>query len=72
MFIWAPRSAVFLFFNFLSFSVDSLELAGYGLDTRLGASRTSLFKLINIQNRALRASLAYRSFAAHPGEIEDV
>ncbi len=32
-------------------------------------ARTSLFRLINIQNRALCASLAYRSFAALPGDF---
>ncbi len=59
------------FFNFLSLSVDSLELAGYGRATFSGAARTSLFRLINMQNMALRASPTHCNFAAPPVEIND-
>jgi hypothetical protein len=41
---------------FLSLSVDSSELVGYGRATRPSAARTSLFWLINIPNKALRAA----------------
>ncbi len=42
---------------------------GYGLALCLCAARTCLCRLINTQNRALRASSAHLSVAAPPGTV---
>jgi hypothetical protein len=57
--------------SFTPCSSEYTLLVGFGRAMRLCAARTRLFRLTSTENRALRAPLAHRTFAAMREKSKD-